>query len=120
MLYEDAHQIMLAWAKHLEALHERYAALFISSIPSSLLPESRERIVAAMNIVAKSYFDAGDYQTSEELKQAMGPLALYADDDEALSAAAFKFGQAEIREAISLRLQRIHQADLQMSWMKPE
>jgi hypothetical protein len=116
MTLDEAQQIVAIWGKHLEFCGDRLAALFAGSIPRSLLPLPVERLEEALNKVAKRYHDLGDYDASNLVRGSFEHLALYGDDDNALSAAAMKFGIPEVRATVASRLLELQRAAKGMAY----
>jgi hypothetical protein len=63
---EEADRIFGAWQAYLETA-DRFSALMLKP-PESFLPYPVDALKEASNIVAKRFFDAGDFKTSESIQ----------------------------------------------------
>jgi len=115
MTLDEANKIIHIWGCYLEYCQERLQALFIASIPESLLPYPPEILQDAINIVAKYYHDIRDFEKYELLQKSFGRLCLYVKDENALQNAARKFNEPEVREAIISSMEKV-----QKNWIKTQ
>lgn len=115
MTLKEANKIVHIWGKYIEYCQDRLQALFVGSIPESLLPYSTETLEEALNIVGKHYHDIGDYEASELIQNSFRYLSLYTEDEKALQGAAIKLNDAELRSVISSKMKKV-----QKDWIKTQ
>ena len=113
MTFKDADKIYKDWKEYME-INDKLLKIF-SFIPESFLPYPIKTLEEAINIVAKSYFDEGDIKTSNIIKNSIGFLVPYKNDEKALE---------DILENYSLKNSKIRKIKLtnlkkaQDSWLK--
>jgi hypothetical protein len=108
MRLDEAREIVTIWGKYLESgWSDRLRVVFSACIPESFLPFPSKRLETAINVVAKHYHDMGAYEACNVVRDSLGHLVLYGDDDEALKHAAFRFERVEVREVIVANLRGI-------------
>lgn len=83
MTEERARKIFKEWQKFTE-INDKLALIFSTSIPESFLPYRVEEIEEALNIVAESYFNAGQKENSKKIQESIVNLWVYNPDEEAL------------------------------------
>ena len=115
MTLNDAREIVHIWGKYLECCQDRLQALFVGSIPESLLPYPPEILEEALNKVGKHYYDIGDREASELIQNSFRCLALYVEDEIALKGAAMKFNDSELRSIISSKMKKVRE-----DWIKTQ
>lgn len=79
--------IMRDFGKFLELSHGALSLFFLSEIPETLLPYSKEKIEEALKIALKHYVSVGDKEASEHIKVCVSALLFYTDDHIAIKAA---------------------------------
>lgn len=82
MLVEEAKGIFVQWQRYAE-INDKLRITF-SVIPESFLPYPSSVLEEALNIVAKGYFDAGDYETSKAVRESIVSLLRYVEDEKAI------------------------------------
>jgi len=70
------------WQKYQEINDKLMKFFMFSGIPKSFLPYPEEILEEALNIVAKSYFDAGNSKTSNAIQETIASLLFYKRDEE--------------------------------------
>lgn len=113
MTFEKADKIVRDWKEYME-INDKLGMIFIS-LPESFLPYPMEILEEAINIVAKSYYDEGDIKTSDIIKESVGFLVRYKDDEEAIKSFPdnWKLNNPEIRKLYIQNLKRARD-----SWIK--
>jgi len=89
MTTEEANKIFQSWKEYIE-INDKLWKIF-TDIPESFLPYPKEVLEEALNIIAKSYFDAGDRKTCDSIQANMCTLIKYKDDEEAIKAIVDSF-----------------------------
>ena len=116
MTLDEAFRIIRILGRYIEYCQDRLQALFLISIPESSLPYRKEILKDAINIVAKYYYDIGDFEKCEYLqKKVFGRLCLYDKDEEVLKRAALKYNDPKLREVIISKMQIV-----QKNWIKTQ
>lgn len=82
MTLETANVVFKKWQEYIE-INDKLTKIF-TSLPESFLPYPIEILEEALNIVAKKYFDAGDFKTSRDIQRIMATLLFYKDDEDAI------------------------------------
>lgn len=83
MEIEEANIIFEDWKDYAEINDKLMKFFMFTGIPESFLPHSKEILEDALNIIAKAYFDAGNYTSSESIKTTIAFLLYYKSDEEA-------------------------------------
>lgn len=86
MTIQEANKIFKDWQEYQEINDKLMKFFMFSGIPESFLPYPVEVLEEALNMVAKSYFDAGDHKTSKAVQETISFLLCYKEDEEALDA----------------------------------
>ncbi len=115
MTLDEANKIVRIWGAYLEYCHGRLQALFIASIPESLLPYPPDILEEALNIIAKHYHDVGDYDKSKLIQKSFDGLLLYSKDEEAIQSAAKVFNMPDVKETIISNMKQF-----QKNWIKTQ
>ena len=115
MTLSEANIIVRVWGGYIEYCQDRLQALFIANIPESLLPYPQEIIEEALNLAAKHYYDIGDYEKYELLKDSHRCLAFYGKDEDALEGAVMAFNIPEVKEKIISNMKKV-----QKNWIKTQ
>jgi len=84
MVLEEAKKVFKSWQEYQEINDKLIKFFFFFGIPESFLPYPQEVLEEAINFVAKYYFDAGDHETSNDIRRTIGFLAFYKKDKEVL------------------------------------
>ena len=109
MTLGEAKQIVKIWGQYLEFCQDRLQALFIGSIPESLLPYPIKTLENGLNMVAKYYHDNGNLEAYKQLSDSFKYLSLYVDDEKALQISATKFNDSKIRLIISKKMKKVQE-----------
>lgn len=117
MTLEDAQKIFKAWQEYSE-INDKLMKVFLGiTLPESFLPYPLEDLEEATNIIAKTYFDAGDYKTMKQVQEVIGFLTAYKDDEKALESIRkgldFVLQNPELKKAV---LENLKEA--QESWVE--
>lgn len=83
MTLKEANKIFKYWQEYAE-IHDKLFQIFWGDIPESFLPYPVDILEEALNVVAKNYFDLGDYKASKAVKNTIGWFLLYKKDEEAI------------------------------------
>jgi hypothetical protein len=74
MTIEEARIIYRSWQNYME-ISDKFHCLMLP-VPESFLPYPADTLEEALNIIAKQFFDSGDKETSEEIKESMSLFLL--------------------------------------------
>ena len=102
----EADKIFKNWSKWFWPCHFILHSIFLSKIPESFLPYPKDVLEEALNITAKLYYDAGDFQASKDIQSSIAYLYRYTKDEEALQQASKSFSNPKMRETILLYIAR--------------
>lgn len=82
MTIQEADKLFKDWQEYQEINDKLVKFFMFSGIPKSFLPYPEEVLEEALNMVAKSYFDAGDHKTSKNIQETIASLLFYKEDEE--------------------------------------
>ena len=81
---KEAEKVVTVYGEFLSWNYDRLDVIFFGNKPESFLPFSLECIEVALNMVAKSYHDLGDYKKSKVHQDAISFLYGYEKDEEVM------------------------------------
>jgi hypothetical protein len=82
MKFDEAQKIFKYFQEYVE-ISDKLSKIFYK-IPESFLPYPLPVLEEAINVLAKNYFDAGDYEKSKTIQSAINFLLFYSKDEEAI------------------------------------
>jgi len=100
MNLKQAQKVVSDYGGFLECAHWRFHAIFLASIPESLLPYPPQYIEDALNIVSKSYHDNGDIEKVKLLQECHGWLLFFEDDEKSILEALKNFNEKKMYDLI--------------------
>ena len=96
MEYSEANKIWNIWRGWYWPCHFILDSIFFGTIPESFLPYPKEVLEEALNIIAKSYWDEGNKNISNDIQKVMASLMAYEKDEEALQYLAKSLSNPEM------------------------
>ena len=99
-----ADSIRLDWGKFLEISNGPLMLVFMAKIPQGVLPYPKEKIVEALDIIAKHFAENGNEEAIKIVESTKPYLDMYIDDKEAMSTAAGNFNNKGYLDAILPKL----------------
>jgi hypothetical protein len=78
---EEKIEKIFEWWQNFVEFADKFSRLMLP-IPDSFFAYSTEEIEGALNIIAKVYFDSGDYKTSEAIQETMIAYLSRREEDE--------------------------------------
>ena len=100
MNFTEANKIFKIWSKWYWPSHFILHSVFLNKIPESFLPYQKNVLEEALNIIAKQYYDNGDFKVSKNIQESIASLAAYVRDDDALQQVSDRLSDVKMREAI--------------------
>jgi hypothetical protein len=98
MTIYEAKKISNIWSQWYCPTHFILFSIFGHHIPESFLPYPKDILEEALNIVAKLYYNNGDYQASKDIQESRSSFFTYEKDADALNRASKDFSNLEIME----------------------
>lgn len=100
MTLNEAGKIVQSWGKYLEYAHGKLMCIFGESIPESFLPFPENTLKEALNILAEHQRTLGNEEMVKVLQGSFEVLAMYENDEEAISKAARLFNDVTWRSTM--------------------
>ncbi len=102
MNIQQADKIVQDYASFTERTAGKLNALFLGTIPESLLPYNKDLLEKALNIMAKYYVEDGQKNLASSMETLKTHLLGYSDDKQTIDRLAERFKTEDFR-AISLQ-----------------
>lgn len=99
-----ADRIRLDYGKFLEISNESLIMFFVSKIPQSLLPYPKEKIIEALDVIARHFAAIGNEEAVRTIESTKSLLEFYVEDKEAIEAAVKKFSNESYLKVILPKL----------------
>ena len=98
MTLERANKIIEVWGVYLENFQGKLMYVFGGHIPKSFLPVLPEDLEEAINIIAEHHFNLNNREAEKSLKDSIGWLSAYGDDEESIIQTEKLFNDPEWRK----------------------
>jgi len=96
----EAEEIFTVWKEWYWPCHFLLDSVFGPGIPESFLPYPKDVLEEALNIMAKRYYDRGDFQISNKIQETMICIPFYKENETAWEEAAKLFSNPEMMRAM--------------------
>lgn len=96
----EAEEIFKVWKEWYWPCHFLLNSVFGPGIPESFLPYPKDVLEEALNIIAKRYYDRGDFQISNKIQETMICIPFYKENEKAWEEAAKLFSNPEMMRAM--------------------
>jgi hypothetical protein len=114
MTLDDANTIVQIYGKYLEYASQKFTAVFLTSIPESVLPFPKDTLGVALQIMAQHYHKSGNDRAAKLMQEVGAHLYFaYKDDEEALIGAAKNLSDPKFRQVILASLKHHQKAWLE-------